>query len=993
MTMKFCLTSSERRFSTATLPHHLKKSWNSWALSLVAAFLVPGPSAQAASWYVDNAATGANNGTSWANAWNNPTNVVWASVNPGDTVFVSGGTTSKIYRNALIIGKNGTAGNYITVKIGQDAGHNGVAIFDGVALSMNSSAQWNAIDGSRDPAFVAPTNHQQVIRGATAITNNIGFWVRDLRGGLDSDTSPVLWYFTGSSYNLRFSYIQVTGLSNTFAFNGGSTAGYDWRGTVAYFNGNSSSDMCSNVVFEYLYFATNCSQQFAASAYPSNNFDAVVVKFCYIFNGGEDHFETGTGWTIRDSVIGPFNGFSKTHADFFQFTASKIKVYNNDIRESGNSVFRLQNYPGFNSHDIYIFNNLVTEKVGRAVNGGTFNEPFTVVPEGTVGATATMSNIIIANNLFFNTVSNYDGGTRQLCNNPFVSFSNDKATISNMFLKGIKFVNNITIDKHKGLNLPNPSQFQAFTTNDVWYDYNTQWATNTLLEAPLRVNYMGVAMTNGSGAYAFHNTTNAPAFTDVANDNFELLSSDTAAKNTGYNLSAYFNFDALNRPRNVGGAWDRGPLERPQPATTPPGAFNLVGPASGSITPSVTPLLSWDASTTAGSYTIEISADSSFTLPLVQVASTSGLSYSVPSGVLLSGGTYYWRVRATNEAGASMAANGPFSFFTPNSGGADEGLTNGLLTWLTFDDDFSDGRLDDASGNGNHAWRFGRPGSVYPTNFPVRVAATMTPGVNTNGVYCGDFRWWTNTDYGIYLKDGQYAAITNVPAFTNLSQMTVVVWARYSPASRLYPGWDYSHDGNATLISAGTSAGTLGAWDMGRMNSLSIWLNNTRFAITTNGNFGVSQVGNVYDPVYGKAGKAVFNFPDNGYNNDGDSAQWHHYAMTFNAGVVKTYYDGTNLVTSDLSGSINHLTVGMNGSVPISKGFIGIGCDTHAGTPALDTGEPGGVDYPNHGWFNGQMDDIRIYNRALSDSEIGWVYSSVQPIRPDPPRNLSVLAQ
>src|SRR5688572_7028822 len=148
-----------------------------------------------ANWYVDNAATGANNGTSWANAWNNPTNVVWASVNPGDTVYVSGGSATKTYTDWLQIGKDGTPGNPITVKIGQDAGHNGIAIFNGVGIHPNGSRpKYNIIDGSRNPAFVAPTNHQQVISGATAITNNIGFRIQNIPGTVKSVVSPVAFY-------------------------------------------------------------------------------------------------------------------------------------------------------------------------------------------------------------------------------------------------------------------------------------------------------------------------------------------------------------------------------------------------------------------------------------------------------------------------------------------------------------------------------------------------------------------------------------------------------------------------------------------------------------------------------------------------------------------------------------------------------------------------------------------------------------------------------
>ena len=45
--------------------------------------------AHATTWYLDNTATGANNGTSWANAWTSL--AVINSVQPGDTVYISGG--------------------------------------------------------------------------------------------------------------------------------------------------------------------------------------------------------------------------------------------------------------------------------------------------------------------------------------------------------------------------------------------------------------------------------------------------------------------------------------------------------------------------------------------------------------------------------------------------------------------------------------------------------------------------------------------------------------------------------------------------------------------------------------------------------------------------------------------------------------------------------------------------------------------------------------
>jgi hypothetical protein len=80
------------------------------------------------SWYVDNAASGSNKGTSWVNAWQSIAAINYTSVNPGDTIYISGGTVSKTYKEGFARPKSGTAGNVITISTGQDAGHTGVVI-------------------------------------------------------------------------------------------------------------------------------------------------------------------------------------------------------------------------------------------------------------------------------------------------------------------------------------------------------------------------------------------------------------------------------------------------------------------------------------------------------------------------------------------------------------------------------------------------------------------------------------------------------------------------------------------------------------------------------------------------------------------------------------------------------------------------------------------------------------------------------------------------
>lgn len=74
-------------------------------------------------------------GKSWATAWKGLEQVNWNIIQPGDTIYVSGGTTSATYAGGIRISKSGTASGYITIDTGANssspAGHNGTVIIEG----------------------------------------------------------------------------------------------------------------------------------------------------------------------------------------------------------------------------------------------------------------------------------------------------------------------------------------------------------------------------------------------------------------------------------------------------------------------------------------------------------------------------------------------------------------------------------------------------------------------------------------------------------------------------------------------------------------------------------------------------------------------------------------------------------------------------------------------------------------------------------------------
>lgn len=80
-------------------------------------------------WYVDNTASGSNNGTSWTNAWTSLANINWSSIHAGDNIYISGGTNGKVYNEQLAPQCIGTATNYISILPGKYSpsplGHSG----------------------------------------------------------------------------------------------------------------------------------------------------------------------------------------------------------------------------------------------------------------------------------------------------------------------------------------------------------------------------------------------------------------------------------------------------------------------------------------------------------------------------------------------------------------------------------------------------------------------------------------------------------------------------------------------------------------------------------------------------------------------------------------------------------------------------------------------------------------------------------------------------
>lgn len=86
--------------------------------------------------------------------------------------------------------------------------------------------------------------------------------------------------------------------------------------------------------------------------------------------------------------------------------------------------------------------------------------------------------------------------------------------------------------------------------------------------------------------------------------------------------------------------------------------------------------------------------------------------------------------------------------------------------------------------------------------------------------------------------------------------------------------------------------------------------------------------------------------------------EWQHVALTYDGAIATLYVDGVAVASGAISGNLD-----------ISDVFFGIGAKPVFGTYSAVAGD----------FFEGQADDVRLYNRALSASEVNDLYNLREP--------------
>jgi subtilisin family serine protease len=151
----------------------------------------------------------------------------------------------------------------------------------------------------------------------------------------------------------------------------------------------------------------------------------------------------------------------------------------------------------------------------------------------------------------------------------------------------------------------------------------------------------------GASSYGVQVST-SPTFSPLVVDRTGITTTSTTVTGLAANTVYYWRANATN----AGGtsAWSA-TWSFTTVAGTPPEAPTLVSPANGSSNVSRTPTLTWNASTGATSYRVQVSTRSDFATTVYDQSGITSTSVTLPQ--LGSRVRYYWHVNASNAYGTS----------------------------------------------------------------------------------------------------------------------------------------------------------------------------------------------------------------------------------------------------------------------------------------------------------------------------------------------------
>lgn len=473
----------------------------------------------ATDWYADNSASGANTGVSWANAWQSLSAINWGSLSPGDTLYISGGSSSKTYSEKLQVGVSGSPGSPIVISVGQSAGHNGTVI-------------------------ISPPSGYGIGLGSKTYVTITGSYGGDQRIKVQNcDTTGIELY--GSMHDIILEYLEVNNNGDANNENGITLQANDYDGQIVEIRYSKIHDNYQDQIF--------CN----GPTNQGNRYGRILVHHNDIYNLNDDGFEATAGGIdfYNNTVHGRGSSGASGHPDGIQFQKGYVRVWNNKFYNfsSGdlvsNSYIFIGLYSGGSSLDaahIRVYNNLIYEEGTSTIVG--FDPLRGIAFKADVDITS-VRDVVIANNTIANTPA---WGLTLTFNNL------GSAAVDNVIVENNIIYNCFTSSGGQAVLIGDGSYTLGSDGDavDVIIDYN---AIHAGPEGSSKIGHDGIKSYSDWVA-----STGAQDHGIADNPNLSVdyqLDDSSTLINSGRDLGPYFTTDIDGIPRPRGSFWDIGAYE------------------------------------------------------------------------------------------------------------------------------------------------------------------------------------------------------------------------------------------------------------------------------------------------------------------------------------------------------------------------------------------------------------------------------------------------
>jgi len=507
-------------------------------------------------WYVSLGATNGNNtGTNWADAWTGIGSINWPKLSNGHTVFISGGGGTSTYNNMLYIWKSGVPGSDLAFRAATNGPESGVSVFTHIKLPEYRTNIM--IDGSR-------FNDVTCSHGKNLPTTNIGFRVEP------NDNDNAITIFTSTGNKVRWTEICNAGYLASYsdikraAING-----------IYYNITKSNNTNPTDCEVSFCYIHDNRGDGITGSIPNSQDgYGRVSVHHNLICTNGDDGIEFGgSGFDIYNNDIFMWHsGWGRGDQDCVQLQCSSyIRVYNNYLHD-------------IITHELYP--NICGEVLGDVTPEQSFAEAWRVYNnvmyidildnssgcfQQTISGDAapsyrydsfTVKDYLVANNTF-----KYIGTASSLGRRTDV--------VTNCFLTNVVFANNLFWNPDSTMPGGCVMSVRAPTTNwfppYVMLDRNVFRGPRTNIEVSSALTlytpdgyFVASGLSNRMAWDGFASSVGDPSLSNVSSAFFMPVRHDIACRYFGTNLSSWSDTspglmsDIEGNPRPAAGNWDVG---------------------------------------------------------------------------------------------------------------------------------------------------------------------------------------------------------------------------------------------------------------------------------------------------------------------------------------------------------------------------------------------------------------------------------------------------